>query len=202
MSPRIAIVIYTMYQHVGNMAQAVKQGIESAGGKAQIFQVAETLSPEVLDKLKAPPKPNFPVLAPAALKDYDAFLFGIPTRFGNMPAQWKAFWDQTGGIWFNQELSGKYAGVFVSTDTPGGGQEVTAMNFLSTLTHHGIIYVPLGYKGVSAELMNLSEVHGGSPWGAGTYAGGGTRNPTALEIEIAKKQGQKFFETVSKINFN
>jgi len=93
---------------------------------------------------------------------------GVTTIADYIDALWcwhcrffQAFWDQTGGIWFNQELSGKYAGIFVSTDTPGGGQEVTAMNFLSTLTHHGIIYVPLGYKGVSAELMNLSEVHGG-----------------------------------------
>lgn len=100
----------------------------------------------------------------------DGFLFGIPTRYGNFPAQWKAFWDKTGGQWQTGAFWGKYAGVFVSTGTPGGGQESTIMNSLSTLAHHGIIYVPLGYKTVFGTLADLTEVRGGSPWGAGTFS--------------------------------
>jgi NAD(P)H dehydrogenase (quinone) len=87
----------------------------------------------------------------------------------------------------------------VSTGTPGGGQESTAIAAMSTLTHHGIIYVPLGYKTVFPKLANLEEVHGGSPWGAGTFAGpDGSRQPTALELEIATEQGKAFYETVAK----
>lgn len=121
--------------------------------------------------MHAPPKPtDIPVITAAKLEEYDAFLFGIPTRYGNFPAQWKAFWDTTGGQWGQGAYWGKYAGVFVSTGTPGGGQESTVIAAMSTLTHHGIIYVPLGYKTTFPILANLSEVRGGSPWGAGTFA--------------------------------
>src|SRR6187402_3112399 len=96
--------------------------------------------------MHASPKPDVPVATPAILETYDAFLFGIPTRYGNFPAQWKAFWDSTGGQWATGGFWGKYAGIFVSTGNQGGGQESTVISAMSTLTHHGIIYVPLGYK--------------------------------------------------------
>ena len=104
------------------------------------------------------------------LSSFIAFLFGIPTRFGNFPAQFKAFWDTTGGLWGSGALWGKYAGVFVSTAGLGGGQESTVIASISTLAHHGINFVPLGYKPAFPILTNLEEVHGGSPWGAGTFA--------------------------------
>ena len=121
--------------------------------------------------MHAPPKASeIPVIDAATLEKYDAFLFGIPTRYGNFPAQWKAFWDTTGGQWASGGYWGKYAGVFVSSGTLGGGQESTVIAAMSTLAHHGIIYVPLGYKTAFPQLANLSEVRGGSPWGAGTFA--------------------------------
>ncbi len=120
--------------------------------------------------MHAPAKSDYPVADPKTLEKYDAFLFGIPTRYGNFPAQWKAFWDSTGGQWASGAFWGKYAGVFVSTAGLGGGQESTVIASISTLAHHGIIYVPLGYKTAFGKLVDLSEVHGGSPWGAGTFA--------------------------------
>ena len=118
----------------------------------------------------APPKKDYPVAEPTDLLKYDAFLFGIPTRFGNFPAQWKTFWDKTGGIWGSGGYWGKYAGLFVSSGTQGGGQESTALAALSTLTHHGLIYVPFGYAKAFPQITDLTEIHGGSPWGAGTFA--------------------------------
>lgn len=120
----------------------------------------------------APPKDASVALLedPKQLLEYDAFLLGIPTRYGNFPAQWKTFWDKTGGIWASGGYSGKYAGVFVTTGTPGGGQESTAIASMSTLAHHGILFVPLGYKDTFPILGNLSEVRGGSPWGAGSFS--------------------------------
>jgi multimeric flavodoxin WrbA len=120
--------------------------------------------------MHAAPKSDIPVADAKTLEQYDAFLFGIPTRYGNFPAQWKAFWDTTGGQWGSGAYWGKYAGIFVSSGTQGGGQESTALAAMSTLTHHGIIYVPLGYKTSFPILGNLSEIRGGSPWGAGTFA--------------------------------
>ncbi|KXN80672.1 Protoplast secreted protein 2 [Leucoagaricus sp. SymC.cos] len=161
MPPRVAIVIYTMYGHIGKMAEAVKKGIESAGGSTKIFQVPETLSNDVLGALHAPAKPSYDIMTVNQLTEYDAFIFGIPTRFGNLPAQLKAFWDATGGLWSQSALAGKYASVFVSTGCPGGGTEVTVLSLMSTLTHHGIIFVPLGYKTVFNEIANIDEAHGG-----------------------------------------
>jgi len=202
MAPKIAIVFYSMYGHIQKLAEAEKKGIELAGGSADIFQIAETLPEEILAKMHAPAKSDYPVIEPDGLKEYDAFLFGIPTRYGNFPAQWKAFWDKTGGIWVAGGFWGKYAGLFVSTGTPGGGQESTAIAAMSTLTHHGIIYVPLGYKTSFPILADLSAARGGSPWGAGTFAGAdGSRQPTALELELAECQGKAFYETVLKVNF-
>lgn len=121
--------------------------------------------------MHAPPKSDIPLLTdPKTLEQYDGFLFGIPTRYGNYPAQFKAFWDHTGAQWQTGAFWGKYAGVFVSTATPGGGQESTVIAAMSTFAHHGIIYVPLGYKTVFGTLADLTEVRGGSPWGAGTFA--------------------------------
>ncbi|PSR87372.1 hypothetical protein PHLCEN_2v5189 [Hermanssonia centrifuga] len=201
-SPRIAIVIYSMYGHIAKMAECVKKGIEGAGGSAIIYQVPETLPQEVLAKMYAPPKPDYPVIEPTDLTKFDGFVFGIPTRFGNMPAQWRSFWDATGALWGQGALAGKYAAVFVSTASPGGGQETTAFSLMSTLVHHGINYVPLGYSHTYAQQTNMEEVHGGSAWGAGTFsASDGSRQPSALEQEIASIQGKMFYNTLAKINF-
>lgn len=198
MAPKVAIIIYTLYGHVSFLAEAEKKGVEAAGGEADIFQVPETLSPEVVKAMGGAPKPNYPIATKDTLVNYNAFLFGIPTRFGNFPAQWKAFWDHTGGLWVKGALQGKAAGIFVSTGT-GGGNEMTAVNSLSTLAHHGIIYVPLGYANVFKELTNLEEPHGGSPWGAGTLAGAdGSRKPSKLELTVHEIQGKTFAETVRK----
>ena len=188
MAQKVAIIIYSLYHHIAQLAEEEKKGIEAAGGQADIYQVPETLPQEVLTKMHAPARPNYPIASAETLTQYDAFLFGIPTRFGNFPAQWKAFWDTTGGLWAQGALHGKYAGVFVSTGTQGGGQETTVVNSLSTLIHHGIIFVPLGYAKAFALQSNLDEIHGGSPYGAGTFAGAdGSRQPTKLEKLLSPK---------------
>lgn len=163
---------YSMYGHIQTLAQAEAEGIRAAGGTVDLFRVQESLPDEVLAKMHAPAKDSsIPELSsPKQLEEYDAFLFGIPTRYGNFPAQWRAFWDRTGGQWQSGGYWGKYAGLFVSSGTQGGGQESTAMAAMSTLAHHGIIYVPLGYKTTFHLLGDNSEVRGGSPWGAGTFA--------------------------------
>ncbi|KAK2765432.1 Minor allergen Cla h 7 [Arachnomyces sp. PD_36] len=203
MAPKVAIVFYSMYGHIQTLAAAEKKGIEDAGGSVDVYQIAETLPEEVLTKMHAPPKSDIPIAEPATLEEYDAVLFGIPTRYGNFPAQWKAFWDKTGGQWAKGGYFGKYAGVFVSTGTPGGGQESTVIASMSTLSHHGWIYVPLGYKNTFSLLSDVTEVRGGSAWGAGTFAGAdGSRVPSAKEIELARLQGKGFYETVSKVSFS
>jgi NAD(P)H dehydrogenase (quinone) len=201
MAPKIAIVFYSMYGHIRQLAEAEKAGIEKAGGTADLYQIPETLSEDVLTKMHAPPKPtDIPVLEdPAVLEQYDGFLLGVPTRYGNFPAQWKTFWDKTGKQWSTGGFHGKYGGVFISTASMGGGQESTAIAIMSTFAHHGIIYVPLGYANAFAQLTDMSEPRGGSPWGAGTFAGAdGSRQPSDKEKEIATIQGESFYKTVAK----
>jgi NAD(P)H dehydrogenase (quinone) len=183
---------------------------------ANVPRIPETLPGEVLAKMHAPPKDlAIPFLEdPATLQQYDGWLLGIPTRYGNFPAQWKTFWDKTGQMWATGGYAGKYAGVFVSTAGPGGGQESTALAAMSTLAHHGIIFVPFGYSHAFPNMSNLDEVHGGSPWGAGTFAVGlvrgfgrrltwqgptGARQPTALELDLAETQGKMFYNTLAKV---
>lgn len=134
-----------MYGHIKQLAEAEKAGIESAGGKADLYQVKETLPDEVLQKMYAPGQSSdIPIITPEIMETYDAFLLGIPTRYGNFPAQWKSFFDMTGKQWMTGAYYGKYVGLFVSTAGLGGGQESTAIAAMSTFAHHGMIYVPLG----------------------------------------------------------
>ncbi|KAI7360230.1 Minor allergen Cla h [Hortaea werneckii] len=204
MAPKIAIVFYSTWGHIKTIAQKEAEGIKSAGGTCDLYQIPETLPEEVLTKMHAPPKDSsIPTLEdPATLEQYDAFLLGIPTRYGNFPAQWKAFWDKTGGQWQNGAYWGKYAGVFVSTASQGGGQESTVIAAMSTLAHHGIIYVPLGYKTTFGILADMSEVRGGSAWGAGTFAAAdGSRQPSQKELDLAIAHGKQFYEAVNRVNF-
>ncbi|KAJ3297943.1 hypothetical protein HK104_011343 [Borealophlyctis nickersoniae] len=197
----VAIIYYSMYGHIAKLAQSIKAGVESQGLKADLYQIRETLPQEVLDKMQAPPKDeSIPYATPQTLLDYDAFLFGFPTRYGNQPAQVRAFWDATGQVWAAGGAHGKIAGTFFSTASLGGGQETTALSFVTTLTHHGIAYVPFGYAKAFAQLTSTTEFRGGSAWGAGTIAAGdGSRQPSAAELEIAKIQGTTFAQFAKRL---
>jgi NAD(P)H dehydrogenase (quinone) len=198
---KVAIIQYSTYGHITTLAKAVKEGVLETGLASQVdlFQVPETLPEDVLQLMHAPEKPkDIPVATIEVFENYDAFLFGIPTRYGSAPSQWIEFWGQTGGLWAKGALSGKPAGIFVSTGTPGGGQETTVRNSLNYLTHHGMPYIPLGFP--ATEMFNVEEFHGGSPWGAGTYAGAdGSRQPNEIELIVATTQGQTFAKSAIKI---
>jgi NAD(P)H dehydrogenase (quinone) len=187
-----------MYGHVYELAKHEAKGVEEAGGEARLFQVAETLPQEVLTKMHAPAKPDVPIINPSELCDADGILFGIPTRFGTTPSQIRALFDACGQIWQTGGLVNKPGGIFFSTATQGGGQETTALTTTTFLAHQGMMFVPLGYR--NPALFNMDEVHGGSPWGAGTLAGPtGARKISELEANIAVSQGKSFTELVATL---
>jgi NAD(P)H dehydrogenase (quinone) len=195
---KIAIVYYSMYGHVKQLALQIKDGAEAAGCQVTLLQVAETLPAEVLAKMHAPPKDDTSIATAEALTQFDGIIFGFPTRFGNACAQMKAFMDSTGGLWFGGGLVGKTCGTFFSVGTQGGGQESTALTFLPQCIHHGMIYVPMGY--ISKTMMDMTEIHGGSAYGPGTYAGpDGSRQPTTLELDNAKLYGGHFAATTGAL---
>ena len=195
---RILVLYYSMYGHVETMASAIAEGARSVNGAdVTIKRVPETLSPESAKRNGVKLDQAAPVAKPSELTDYDAIIFGTPTRFGNMAAQMRNFLDQTGGLWAKGALVGKVGSVFSSTGT-GGGNESTIMSFVNTLMHHGMIYVGLPYA--CPELTDLSEVKGGSPWGAATIAGAdGSRQPTARELSQARFQGRHVASIAAKM---
>lgn len=167
------------------------KGVEAAGAIVKPYQIEETLSGEILTKMHAGAslKPKYPLITPDDLKELDGFLLGSPTRYGRLPAQVSAFFDKTGGLWASGGLVGKYASTFTSTASQHGGQETTHLTTLPFFVHHGIIYVPIGYT--QPYLSDLTEIHGGSPWGTSTVAAGdGSRQPTERELALARSQGE------------
>lgn len=194
---KIFIVYYSMYGHVAKLAAKIKEGVDSVeGAEGIIYQVPETLPEQVLAKMGAPPKPaDIPVINAHSLVEADAIIFGFPTRFGMMCGQMKAFLDATGSLWKSQALAGKAGGIFFSTGTQGGGQETTALTAISQLAHHGMLFVPIGFTFPG---MYNPEVHGGSAYGAGTYAGDGTRVPLDVELEMAAHQGKMIASFAAK----
>ncbi|CAM0145793.1 unnamed protein product [Urochloa decumbens] len=198
---RLYIVFYSMYGHVESLARRAAAGAGAVDGVEVVLRrVPETLPPEVLEKMQAPTKdPAVPVIASAAyLQEADGVLFGFPTRYGAMAAQMKAFFDSTGSLWEGQKLAGKPAGFFVSTGTQGGGQETTAWTAITQLVHHGMLFVPIGYT-FGAGMFNMDDIRGGSPYGAGVFAGDGSRQPSETELALAEHQGKYMASIVKKL---
>lgn len=190
---KVLIVYYSMYGHVYKMAEAVAAGVrEVAGCEAVVKRVPETLPDEVLEKMGAlevqKGLAHIPVATVEDLAAADAIVFGTPTRFGNMCGQMRQFLDASGGLWLKGALIGKPGGVFVSSATQHGGQESTILSFHTTLLHHGMVVVGLPYSFVGQ--MGITEITGGSPYGASTIAGGqGERLPSDNELAGARFQG-------------
>ncbi|KAI9244069.1 NAD(P)H:quinone oxidoreductase, type IV [Helicostylum pulchrum] len=194
--PVVYIVIYSLYHHVYKLSLTIKETLESKGVDVKLFQVQETLSDDILQKMQAPPKPDLPIMTIDRLSEPDAIMFGLPTRFGTMPAQMKALLDASGALWAKGALAGKFAATFFSTASQNGGQETTALTAVTYFAHHGMLYVPAGYANKAVETVD--EVFGGSAYGCGTISDGdGSRQPTALELSLARTQAENFAIIVS-----
>ena len=186
---KLLVLYYSMYGHIERLAQAVAEGANRVDNvDVTVKRVPETMTPEAFAKAGGKQHQQAPVATPQELADYDGIIFGTPTRFGNMAGQMRTFLDQTGGLWASGALYGKLASVFSSTGT-GGGQEQTITSTWTTLAHHGMVIVPIGYG--AQELFDVSTVRGGTPYGATTIAGGdGSRQPSQEELAIARYQGE------------
>ncbi|OIT22541.1 PREDICTED: probable NAD(P)H dehydrogenase (quinone) FQR1-like 2 [Nicotiana attenuata] len=198
---KVFIVFYSMYGHVESLAKRMKKGVDTVDGvEGVLYRVPETLSEDVLVQMQAPPKDDtiLELPSPLELADADGFLFGFPTRYGCMAAQMKAFFDSTGLLWKEQKLAGKPAGFFVSTGSQGGGQETTAWTAITQLAHHGMLFVPIGYK-FGADMFDMDSIRGGSPYGAGVFAGDGSRKATETELALAEYQGKYMGAVVKKL---
>lgn len=186
---KVLVLYYSSYGHIEAMAAAVAEGAASVPGtEVVVKRVPELVPEEIAQASGVKLDQSAPIATPDELADYDAIIFGTPTRFGNMAAQMRNFLDQTGPLWFQNKLVGKVGSVFVSTASQHGGQETTITSFHTTLLHHGMVIVGLPYtfKGNS----EMGEISGGTPYGASTLAGNdGSRMPSENELAGAHFQG-------------
>lgn len=194
MNATIYIIFYSMYGHIYKMSEAVARGVrEIEGIQVELFRVPELVPPEILEKSGAKKAQetfaHIPVIEVEKLEKADAYIFGTPTRFGNMCAQMRNFLDQLGGLWVKNSFVGKIGSVYTSTGTQHGGQETTITSFHTTLLHLGMIVSGVPYT--EKRLSNMEEITGGSPYGAGALAGAnGKRLPSENELAIAQYQGK------------
>ncbi len=186
---KVLVLYYSSYGHIEAMAAAMADGAASVPGTEVVVKRVPELVPDAVASASGIKLDQAaPVAAPDELADYDAIIFGTPTRFGNMAAQMRNFLDQTGPLWFAKALVGKVGSVFVSTASQHGGQETTITSFHTTLLHHGMVIVGLPYTFEGKSEMN--EISGGTPYGASTLAGNdGSRMPSANELAGARFQG-------------
>lgn len=195
---KILVLYHSMYGHIEQLAAAVAEGARGAGADVVVKRVPETMPEAAFKAAGGKWDQSAPVADPAELANYDAIIFGTPTRFGMMTGQMRNFIDQTGGLWMKGALVGKVGSVFVSTGT-GGGNETTITSFHATLLHHGMVIVGTPYA--IPETMDISEARGGSPYGAGTIAGPtGARQPSEKELAIARFQGKHVAGIAAKLS--
>ncbi len=196
---KVLVLYFSAYGHVERMAQAVAEGARSVSGtEVAVKRVPDLVSEEVGRKAGMKVDQKAPLATVDELPDYDAIIFGTPTRFGNMAAQMRNFLDQTGALWMKGALVGKVGSVFASTGTQHGGQETTITSFHSTLLHQGMIIVGLPYS--FAGLLQMDEISGGSPYGATTLAkADGSRQPSENELDGARFQGRHVAEIAARL---
>jgi NAD(P)H dehydrogenase (quinone) len=195
---RVLVLYYSSYGHIEQMATAVAEGVREAGAEATIKRVLELVPEDVAKKSGFKLDQIAPIATVAELPDYDAIILGVPTRFGNMPAQMKNFLDQTGSLWLQGKLIGKVGSVFSSTATQHGGQESTILSTHTVLLHQGMVIVGLPYSFQGQ--MGVSAVTGGSPYGATTISDGdGSRQPSTNELAGARFQGRHVAQIAAKL---
>lgn len=188
MSIKVQVIFYSTYGHVYKMAEAVAEGAKQvSGADVGLYQVPELMPDDVLEKYGAKAArasfAKIPIAKIEQLVDAHAIIFGTPTRFGNMAAQMRNFLDQTGPLWMKGALIGKVGSVFASTGTQHGGQETTITSFHTTLLHHGMLIVGVPYS--ESGLTHMSDITGGTPYGATTLVAGTIRgNPATTNFKL------------------
>lgn len=195
---KVLVLYYSAYGHIETMAQAVAEGVRRGGATADIRRVPETVPEEVARSAHFKLDQTAPVAAIAELETYDAIIVGTGTRFGRISAQMATFLDQAGGLWARGALNGKVGAAFSSSATQHGGQEMTLFSIIANLLHFGMTIVGLPYSHQGQ--MTLDEIVGGAPYGATTIAGGdGSRQPSAIELEGARHQGELVARTAIEL---
>jgi NAD(P)H dehydrogenase (quinone) len=195
---KVLVLYYSSWGHIEQMAYAAAEGAREAGAEVVVKRVPELVPEAVAQAAHYKTDQKAPIATVEELPEYDAIIFGTPTRYGTMTAQMKNFLDQTGGLWAQGKLIGKVGSVFTSTATQHGGQEATILTTLPVLLHHGMVVVGLPYS--FAGQSGVDQIRGGSPYGASTIAGGdGSRQPSEIDLDGARFQGRHVAHIAAKL---
>ncbi len=195
---KVLVLYYSTYGHVETMAEAVAEGARAAGATVDVKRVAELVPEEVARNSHFKLDQAAPIAKPDDLLEYDAIVCGTPTRYGRLTSQMAQFWDQTGALWFQGKLAGKLGAAFTSTASQHGGQETTLYSILTNFIHHGMVVTGLPYSFQGQ--LTLSEVSGGTPYGASTIAAGdGSRAVSENERAGARYLGEHVAKLAAKL---
>lgn len=195
---KVLVLYYSTYGHIEALAYALAEGARAGGASVDVRRVPETVPEDTAASNHFKVDQAAPVATIEELEGYDAIVIGTPTRFGRISGQLAAFLDQAGGMWARGALNGKVGGAFTSSATQHGGNETTLFSIIANLLHFGMIIVGLPYS--HAGQMTLEEIVGGAPYGATTIAGGdGSRQPSAIELDGARHQGELVARTAAKL---
>jgi NAD(P)H dehydrogenase (quinone) len=192
----ILVLFYSRHGATRKLAEMIAQGVEGVPGcdarlrtVPAVSTVAEATEPDM-------PAEGAPYVELEDLRECAGVAVGSPTRFGNMAAAMKYFWDGTATDWLAGTLAGKPACVFTSTGSLHGGQESTLLSMMIPLFHHGLMVLGLPYT--NAELMTTSS--GGTPYGASHWSGlDGKKTITEDEKRLALALGRRLAETAVKL---
>ncbi|MFL9925645.1 NAD(P)H:quinone oxidoreductase [Herbaspirillum lusitanum] len=192
----ILVLYYSRHGSTRKLAELIAQGVESVSGcdarlrtVPAVSTVTEATAPEI-------PADGAPYVEAADLEQCHGLALGSPTRFGNMAAAMKYFWDGTAPQWLSGSLSGKPASVFTSTGSMHGGQESTLLSMMIPLLHHGMLLLGLPYT--HPQLMNTSS--GGSPYGASHWSGVNGNQPLSDDSRtLAIALGKRLAETAQTL---
>lgn len=188
MSPFVLILYYSHHGNTQAMAEHIARGVSLCPGiEARLRTVPKvsTVCEAVADSI---PASGDIYCSHSDLQTCSGLIMGSPTRFGNMAAPLKYFWDSTAPIWLNGDLIDKPAGVFTSTSSLHGGQESTLLSMMLPLLHHGMVLAGLPY---SHSALHQTQT-GGTPYGASHTAGSDSALPISdHEVQLCVAQGQR-----------
>ena len=193
----ILVLYYSQHGATQQMAHLVARGVEQAQGIRARLRTVPKVSTVCEATEQTIPESGAPYAELRDLEECIGLALGSPTRFGNMAAAMKYFWDGTSGLWMKHALAGKPAALFTSTGTMHGGQESTLLTMMLPLLHHGMIIVGLPYS--EAELFTTQS--GGTPYGASHVAGLANDQPiTEDEKKLCLALGKRLALTALKLS--
>src|SRR3972149_4464003 len=194
--PEILVLYYSHRGAVREMARLVARGIEQIPGASARLRTVPRVASVITVAQPAIPDEGAPYCELADLEQCAGLALGSPTRFGNMAAPMKHFWDGTGALWLKGALAGKPAAVFTSTSSLHGGQETTLLSMILPLMHHGMMIVGLPYT--EPELSTTET--GGTPYGASHVAGSASARPVSTEEKtLCIALGRRLAEVALKL---